>query len=232
MEPVETLPTGAVASEDVDRRSDRLLHSMHQVFSHDLPNQLVVINSLIALLELEEGARLEPDGREQLRRLGSAARKASSMVFFLQDMARLRTLQEPIETVPVQRLLREVQAQLARRFPHLLAEHRETVVVEVLRAGRGTLQQALLLMAGLGLGAESVGRAEWDWTIHSVAAGAEIRCRRRDSPPAAPARPEGEKDWLLARESAATWGGKLRWEMSAEGGILMVLTIPEPHPHG
>src|SRR5262245_42244724 len=74
-------------SSTSERRAERLLAAMHKVFSHDLPNQLVVIQSLLGLLG-DEASRLSDEGRDMLRRIGAAAGRAGDMVYFLKDMAR------------------------------------------------------------------------------------------------------------------------------------------------
>src|SRR6266542_384953 len=53
-------------------KAERLLRSMHKVFSHDLPNQMVVLQSLLQLLRQEEAQNLTDDGREYVRRLQNA----------------------------------------------------------------------------------------------------------------------------------------------------------------
>ena len=55
--------------------SDHLLRAMHKVFSHDLPNQMVVLQSLLHLLDQEESARLSDKGREYVRRLLNATKR-------------------------------------------------------------------------------------------------------------------------------------------------------------
>lgn len=215
------------------QRAELLLQSMHGVLSHDLPNQLVVILSLIALLELEEGNRLGREGREQLRRLGLAARKASSQVHFLQEMARLRRHQEPVESLDPKYLLREVQARLTHRFPRLQGIHRTAVDIDRLRACRRSLPHALELAAGRGIAPEATGQVEWEWGFRPGTAGPEIHCRRRAAVHPAPSavQPEMDLDCLLARELAATCGGRMRWEQES-GEVVLCLILPESEPHG
>ena len=57
--------------------SDRLLRGMQKVCSHDLPNQIVVLQSLLQMLQLEEADRLSPDGRDYVRRLQKVTRRTA-----------------------------------------------------------------------------------------------------------------------------------------------------------
>ncbi|MBI3821113.1 MAG: hypothetical protein HY289_00360 [Planctomycetes bacterium] len=98
-------------------RSDQLLRAMHKVFSHDLPNQMVVLQSLLQLLDQDEAARLSGDGREYLRRLLNATRRASDMVRFLKEMGRLNSFTPRSETIALDALARELQGELHRLYP-------------------------------------------------------------------------------------------------------------------
>jgi len=99
------------------RRADRLLRDMHKVFSHDLPNQMIALQSLLQFLSQEESSRLSDEGKEYVRRLQNAARRASEMVRFLKEMSRLRTFTCRTESIPLATLARELQGELQRRHP-------------------------------------------------------------------------------------------------------------------
>lgn len=98
-------------------RSDQLLRAMHKVFSHDLPNQMVVLQSLLQLLEQDESARLSSDGQEYVRRLVGATRKASDMVRFLKEMGRLHAFTPRTEPIALETLARELQGELQHLHP-------------------------------------------------------------------------------------------------------------------
>ena len=97
-------------------QADRLLVKMHQVLSHDLPNQMVALQSLLQLLELEEANRLGDAGRECLRRLHRAARKAAGQVRFLREMARLRTHGRRVVPVTLATLVREIALEVGQQM--------------------------------------------------------------------------------------------------------------------
>ncbi len=90
---------------------------MHQVCSHDLPNQMVVLQSLLKLLSLEEAANLGDEGREFVRRLQNATRHASGMVRFLKEMASLKTRAARLEPIALAELARELQGGLQHLYP-------------------------------------------------------------------------------------------------------------------
>src|SRR5438094_10253573 len=105
----------ATAGGDVPR-AERLLAAMHKVFSHDLRNQLVVVQSLISLLELEETPHLTQDGKEHLTRLKGAAARAGVMVDFLKEMARLARASEASEDIRLTALAREIKGELSHLY--------------------------------------------------------------------------------------------------------------------
>ena len=98
-------------------RAERLLRNMDKVFSHDLPNEIVVVQSLLQFLSLEETERLSDNGREYVRRLQNATRRASDMVRFLKEMARVNAYACKMETVALVSLARELQGELQRLHP-------------------------------------------------------------------------------------------------------------------
>ncbi|HZZ80859.1 MAG TPA: hypothetical protein VFE62_20320 [Gemmataceae bacterium] len=97
--------------------ADRWLKLMHKVCNHDLPNQLVVLQSLLKLMSLEETERLSEQGQEFLRRLQNASQHASSMVRFLKEMSGLATRAARSEPIALAELARELQGELQRRYP-------------------------------------------------------------------------------------------------------------------
>jgi light-regulated signal transduction histidine kinase (bacteriophytochrome) len=98
-------------------RSDRLLNGMQKVIGHDLPNQLVVLQSLLQLVNEEESSRLSKDGREYVRRLLNAAQRAGGMVRFLKEMAGLNAFTSVSEIISLTDLARELQGALQRLRP-------------------------------------------------------------------------------------------------------------------
>jgi light-regulated signal transduction histidine kinase (bacteriophytochrome) len=108
-------------SERTDGPSDqasRLLRSMQKVCRHDLPNQLVVLQSLLKLLSMEESERLSEDGREFVRRLQSATRYASSLARFLKEMASLNGRSACLEPIALGELGRELQGGVQHLHPN------------------------------------------------------------------------------------------------------------------
>ena len=134
-------------------RSDRLLRGMHKVFSHDLPNQMVVLQSLLQFLDQDEYAHLSVEGREYLRRLQHATGRASEMVRFLKEMGRLNAFASKSETFALSLLGRELQGELQRRYPALKFEFEwRWKVPTIVGDTRVYLQAILELCSGLMLG--------------------------------------------------------------------------------
>jgi light-regulated signal transduction histidine kinase (bacteriophytochrome) len=99
-------------------RSDRLLRGMHRVFSHDLPNQMVALQSLLQLLSAEEAGHLTKEGQEYVRRLRSATLRACEQVRFLKEMGRINASTAKAETIALGTLARELQGELQQKHPH------------------------------------------------------------------------------------------------------------------
>ena len=99
-------------------RSDRLLRGMHKVFSHDLPNQMVALQSLLQLLHAEEAERLSAEGQEYVRRLQNVTQRACEQVRFLKEMGRMKSYMAKSETISLVTLSRELQGELQQKHPH------------------------------------------------------------------------------------------------------------------
>src|ERR1700722_1352605 len=99
-------------------RSDRLLRGMHRVFSHDLPNQMVALQSLLQLLSADEAGHLTKEGQEYVRRLHSATLRACEQVRFLKEMGRINACAARAETIALATLARELQGELQQKHPH------------------------------------------------------------------------------------------------------------------
>ena len=103
-------------------RSHRLLNGMQKFIGHDLPNQMVVLQSLLQLVNEEECNRLSKDGREYVRRLLNATQRASAIVRFLKEMARLNAFSPVSETMALADLARELQGELQQLHPTTVFE--------------------------------------------------------------------------------------------------------------
>ena len=99
-------------------RSDRLLRGMHKVFSHDLPNQMVALQSLLQLLHAEEAEHLGAEGQEYVRRLQNVAQRACEQVRFLKEMGRMKAYMAKSETISLATLARELQGELQQKHAH------------------------------------------------------------------------------------------------------------------
>lgn len=219
--------SSALPGDTAGTRAERLLSAMHKVFSHDLPNQLVVVQSLASLLVLEEGDQLGEQGREYVSRLQSACSKASELVDFLKQMARVQRLSEPVGVVQLNHFAREVQAELGRLFP----QHRFTWElnwqVPALRAGMGALHQSVvaLLRAGVHFSGEQSLRVALGTQAEGSQVGLHGAVGSLDTPGWILTRPilpgdvpaNALPEVVLACELTATWGGTLSGPSVQEG---------------
>src|SRR5215475_14016058 len=97
--------------------AERWLKQMNKVCGHDLPNQLVVLQSLLKLMSMEETEHLSEQGQEFVRRLQNASQHASSMVRFLKEMSALGTRAARMEPIALAELVRELQGDLQHLYP-------------------------------------------------------------------------------------------------------------------
>jgi light-regulated signal transduction histidine kinase (bacteriophytochrome) len=207
---------------DSPTQADRLLRQMHQVCSHDLPNQLVVLQSLLKLLSLEESAGLSDEGQEFVRRLQNATRHAGAMARFLKEMASLQTRAARTERIALAELARELQGGLqhlypARRFAFAWDWHVPAIVGD----RRLYVQSILELYAGLahanGEHCRLSASAREDADMIELAFQIEERLSSDCSiPPARPRALEERMEIILAREWLALCGAGVE-VLSAEG---------------
>ena len=211
-------------------QADRLLRGMHKTFSHDLPNQMVVLQSLLQLLHAEEADRLSPDGREYVQRLLNVSRKAAGMVRFLKEMGRLNGYTARPEEVTLPALARELKAEVARLFPHRAFTFDGDWDVPAVQADPKLFTLALVELlrccvdrtAGPACHVHGASRL----TPDGVEVSFHVEAARLDNGSAAP---EPRTDLLLAREWLAAWGAHLSF---AEGGTGFTVLIPDPVTHG
>ncbi len=90
---------------------------MHPVCSHDLPNQIVALQSLLQLFEWDEAARLSSEGREHFAHLQSIAGKTRSFVQYLKTLVRLHRHAFQPQAVTVEALLAAVISEAEKLFP-------------------------------------------------------------------------------------------------------------------
>src|SRR5688500_827743 len=95
---------GSMAAVD---RAHRLLQGMHQVCSHDLPNQSVALESLLHLFAMDEADQLSPQAREYLQRLQSVAHKIAGMAQYLRDLIRMERHQPDVGEIAFERLVND-----------------------------------------------------------------------------------------------------------------------------
>jgi light-regulated signal transduction histidine kinase (bacteriophytochrome) len=211
-----------MAQGDGEPGAARLLRGMHKVFSHDLPNQMVVLQSLLQLLQMEEAERLSADGREYVERLTSAARKAGSMVRFLKDMSRLHAYQPQRQEVALPGVARELCAELNQLCPDRNVEYAWDWRVASVRVDHRTFYQAILAL--LRERVEAAGpRCKLEGRSRMTQAGSQLHFRVEPARPRpAPTGGEQRLETVLARELLRTGGAELSLE-AADGSHFSIL---------
>jgi len=217
MKPHTVFPVNSPeAPEPPEARAERLLRGMQKVINHDLPNQMVVVQSLLQLLQMEELDRLSPDGREYVERLTSVARKAAGMVRFLKEMGRLQRYEPQLEDVTLAALARELRAELNQLCPDRVLEYQWDWQVPSVRADYRPLSQALIaLLQGYAEGADA--SCVIQGTSRDMPPWVELEFRVLPAALRDGRAGEQRLEVLLAREWLAAWGAELTLDPDVAG---------------
>jgi signal transduction histidine kinase len=111
---------------DLQRRLDyaeQLLACFQQVVGHELPNHLIAIQGLVRVLELEEGAGLNPESREYLKRLAASAGRVQTLTSAVAEIGRARRDSQKWEVLAPIEVAREAAAEINQLFPEHAIEY-------------------------------------------------------------------------------------------------------------
>lgn len=135
-------------------RSQRLWEAMHPVCSHDLPSQVVALQSLLQLFEWDEAEHFTEQGREYYRRLQSIAGKTFAQVQFLKEIVRLQRYVPERVQLAFANLYEGIRAETQQLFPESAWQWEVDWPVECFRADRRLVQLGVvrLLRATCGAG--------------------------------------------------------------------------------
>jgi light-regulated signal transduction histidine kinase (bacteriophytochrome) len=209
------------ASESV--RSSRLLRTMHTVLSHDLPNQVVALQSLLQMLELEEAGRLSEEGQEYVTRLRRVAGKAGAMARFLKEMSRLDGYRVCLEEVSVSALRRQLKVEFQQSVPDATFDCPAGGDIPVISADPRLLAQGLVEVLRSVAERLAVPRYELRLSAFRADGGVELHVELSAAGQLASAHypertPIAERlEFMLAREILATFGARLT-QLSEAGG--------------
>lgn len=213
-------------------RSDRLLRGMHKVFSHDLPNQMVALQSLLQLLNADEAAHLTNDGHEYVRRLQNATQRACEQVRFLKEMGRINSLAVKTEPIALGVLAQELQGILQQRHAGVEFAFAWQWHVPSITADPRTMMLALAELLGALMhletrrcrisGESAVVGAQTELTITLEEPCAIAAAKERWNAAALDQRLE----LVLAREWLAVSDARLALDPPTDTTIRMVISVP------
>lgn len=116
--PLEANKTGIMNQcQEQLEKAERLLTCLKKVFRHDLPNQLLVQQGMLQLLEMEEGNRLSREGQDYLQRIKAANQRALEMSRLLAEIASLGSRAKHPEKIHLGSLLEEVIGEIKLQMP-------------------------------------------------------------------------------------------------------------------
>jgi hypothetical protein len=215
--PSVALGKTAMPTEHDTDRSDRLLRTMQPVLSHDLPNQLVALESLVNMLEFDDtpvpAARL----RETVHRLQRVVRKTVNMVRFLKELERLGSHQCRLEEIRLAGLIREVGIELRQQIPELSLECSLAGDCGTIVADRRLLTQAVVELLRCLLEARAGSNVRLQLAAQKIGKDTELRgtlpwpaVPPQSAEPLPPRlRLDKRPEIVLARQMLAVWGGGL-----------------------
>jgi signal transduction histidine kinase len=211
---------------------------LQQGLGHELSNQLVALQGMIRLLETEQAGRLDAEGRDYLRRMAAGVRRIHALVAALAEVARLARPAEAAEAVDAAEVAAEAVAEIRPLCPALTIEYHGAQYARILTLPRPALRQVfvqLLRRLAAGTSGDGVCRVE----ILTTVSAAEVEVRLVGDRPFLPAgqwqrlfEPFADRgsgtglELFLARRLVERWGGTIRAEASATGGLVFVFTAP------
>jgi len=227
--------------EDDTTRAEPLLRRMHSVLSHDLPNQMVALQSLLQMLERDDGEQRTAQEQETIQRLRRVAGKTATMVRFLRELDRLNTYSARMEDIPLAGLFREIKVELQQHIAEGSLECQLAGDVQMLRADPRLLVQALvellcclierrpagpcsMRMRGRASEGATELRGELTWPSGSQPVQAEAT---------APDRPRLKQrlEIVLAEELLAACGVRLAQVRELPDHTVFTLLFPNPSNH-
>jgi signal transduction histidine kinase len=123
---------------------ERLAACFQKALGHELPNQLVNMQGLARLVLLEQGERLDEEGRHHLERLADLAQRTGGLVRALAEVGRLTRDPGPLEAVALPDATKEAAAELNLLSSGWSIQYDFMPDASVLAVSRRTLRLALL----------------------------------------------------------------------------------------
>jgi K+-sensing histidine kinase KdpD len=216
-----------MATAQSDGRGERLLQKMRPVFSHDLPNQMVALQSLLQMLERDEAELLSDAGRDYVGRLHQVAHKTAGLIAFLRELGGLHAYRPQVAGVALARVLRDVQSELHEQLPDTPIECELGGDVPSVNADARLLTRALVALLGCLLERAPAGRGRLRLTGRR---GAPIELRGELAWGAAGVRParvhlQQRPEIVLAQECLAVWHACLCEVRDAVDHSLFVIHV-------
>jgi signal transduction histidine kinase len=215
------------------------LACFQKALGHELPNQLVAARGLLRLLDLEQGDRLTPEGRDYLTRVGAAIERSHGLVAGLADIVRMARDLEAAQPVRLPELLQEIMVEMKRLFVDRTIAFEFDILFPIVHVPPRGFRQvlALLIRQAIQWGPKDSARIE----IRSLAApeGVEMRLSGHGTA-LAPEKQErlfdpfadgaGDVNDRLGLVMARAWaerrGGGLRFDAGPGRGNTFILRLP------
>jgi signal transduction histidine kinase len=241
---MSTNPQTAVAPETEVasplQRKEWLLAAYQQALGHELPNRLVAIQGLARIVLSDQGARLDPAGRELLERLADLTQRTDLLVRALAEVGRLDRGTELAEPVPLTDLVAEAVAEVKILFKHHTVEYiiqNCMPIVVVARRGLYAVLHHLLRNAARAVQANPAARVEVGacqtpdgvefWVADNGCGLSAAQQLHLIEPFRGDAGSEGQGIGLfLVRQVVASWNGSVRVQSEPGKGATFTIRLP------
>lgn len=229
LEPENHLGPGAPPR---DARATRILKTLGKIFQHDLPNQLVVFQGLVQLLELEEQDALTPQAREYIERMKSVSQRAIHLGKYVKEMSHLANSREVPEVIAVPSLAKEMRAHARHTHGDINFDWQGEWADVQIYASRVAVLRCLAELIALTLVLAPC--KAYRIALDSYTPDQTVRLHlalapHGNPPPPFPTLPrvwESRLEFLFAAELLAGSGGTLQVRVTTTPGVIFDLDLP------
>ncbi len=206
-------------------QADRLLREMHKLCCHDLPNQIVVAQTLLQLFLDDETQRLDAEGVESLQRLTRLLAGAASMTRVLRELVKLADQESKPELLDWKLLARDWRAKIAERFAGRDISLQTFWDVPSARGVANAITGAILEFLSISI-AEGTEPVIVKACTEQRADGVQLTCEvigacQGDSPPL-----KTRIEWLLIRNLVTQSGGVIETSEVKNASARFVVIMP------
>jgi len=221
--------------------TDQLLALLQKALGHELPNRLLAIQGLTRLLDMDEGERLSPDGKDYLARMAAAAQRAHAFSKALAEVVRALRLPPANIAASVADEVRHSIAEVRQWFPAQVIDCQLPETGPHVRVPGASLRQVVMHLVRNACQSAQTGR-DLSVQVRAARAGQRVELSVQDTgcglapdrlqrlfEPFAGRRADAAGDGLglfLVRQLVESWGGALDVDSTPGQGSTFRIVLP------